>query len=69
MILNVLLAMELADKLLTKNELEVARAIQWSLQPDQRPRIDQLAIASHFHSPPEMWAATITISSRTVTTA
>ena len=47
-ILNVLLAMELADKLLTKNELEVARAIQFSLQPDQHPCIEQLAIASHF---------------------
>ena len=47
-ILNVLLAMELADKLLTKDELEVARAIQFSLQPDQHPNIEKLAIASHF---------------------
>lgn len=47
-ILNVLLAMELADKLLTKNELEVARAIQLSLQPEQHPRLDHLTIASHF---------------------
>jgi sigma-B regulation protein RsbU (phosphoserine phosphatase) len=47
-ILNVLLAMELADKLLTKNELEVARAIQSSLQPEDRPRLEHLTIASHF---------------------
>ena len=48
LILNVLLAMELADKLLTKDEMEVARAIQFSLQPDQHPGIEQRAIASHF---------------------
>ena len=47
-ILNVLLAMELADKLLTKNELEVARVIQLSLQPEQTPRHPRLSLARHF---------------------
>ena len=48
LILNFLLALELAEKLLTKNELEIARAIQFSLYPAQNPRLPHLEIASHF---------------------
>jgi sigma-B regulation protein RsbU (phosphoserine phosphatase) len=47
-ILNFLLALELAEKLLTKNELEIARAIQFSLCPVGNPRLPHLEIASHF---------------------
>ena len=47
-ILNFLLALELAEKLLTKNELEIARAIQFSLYPVGNPRLPHLDIASHF---------------------
>jgi hypothetical protein len=35
-ILNFLLALELVDKLTTRDELEIAREIQLSLQPDGR---------------------------------
>jgi sigma-B regulation protein RsbU (phosphoserine phosphatase) len=47
-VLNFLLALELAEKLLTKNELEIARAIQFSLYPIGNPRLAHLEIASHF---------------------
>jgi len=47
-VLNFLLALELAEKLLTKNELEIARAIQFSLYPVGNPRLPHLEIASHF---------------------
>ena len=47
-VLNFLLALELAEKLLTKNELEIARAIQFSLCPVGNPRLPHLDIASHF---------------------
>jgi sigma-B regulation protein RsbU (phosphoserine phosphatase) len=47
-VLNFLLALELAEKLLTKNELEIARAIQFSLYPVGNPRLPHLDIASHF---------------------
>ena len=47
-ILNFLLALELAEKLLTKNELEIARVIQFSLYPASNPRLPHLDIASHF---------------------
>jgi sigma-B regulation protein RsbU (phosphoserine phosphatase) len=48
LILNFLLALELAEKLLTKNELEIARAIQFSLYPAANPRLPHLEVASHF---------------------
>jgi sigma-B regulation protein RsbU (phosphoserine phosphatase) len=48
LVLNFLLALELAEKLLTKNELEIARAIQFSLYPVGNPRLPHLEIASHF---------------------
>jgi sigma-B regulation protein RsbU (phosphoserine phosphatase) len=48
LVLNFLLALELAEKLLTKNELEIARAIQFSLYPAGSPRLPHLEIASHF---------------------
>jgi sigma-B regulation protein RsbU (phosphoserine phosphatase) len=48
LVLNFLLALELAEKLLTKNELEIARAIQFSLYPVGNPRLPHLDIASHF---------------------
>ncbi len=47
-VLNFLLALELAEKLLTKNELEIARAIQFSLYPVGNPRLPHLELASHF---------------------
>ena len=47
-VLNFLLALELAEKLLTKNELEIARAIQFSLCPVGNPYLPHLDIASHF---------------------
>jgi serine phosphatase RsbU (regulator of sigma subunit) len=48
LVLNFLLALELAEKLLTKNELEIARAIQFSLYPVGSPHLPHLEIASHF---------------------
>jgi hypothetical protein len=36
-ILNLLMALELADKLTTRDELEIAREIQVSLEPEQLP--------------------------------
>jgi phosphoserine phosphatase RsbU/P len=48
LVLNFLLALELAEKLLTKNEIEIARVIQLSLYPVGNPRLPHLDIASHF---------------------
>ncbi|MGH9321765.1 MAG: PP2C family protein-serine/threonine phosphatase [Vicinamibacteria bacterium] len=48
LVLNFLLALELSEKLLTKNELEIARAIQFSLYPVSNPRLPRLQVASHF---------------------
>jgi serine phosphatase RsbU (regulator of sigma subunit) len=45
-VLNLLLALELADKLTTRDELEIAREIQISLQPEQLPEIPWLSIYS-----------------------
>jgi serine phosphatase RsbU (regulator of sigma subunit) len=47
-VLNVLLAIELAEKLLTKDELEIARAIQFSLYPAANPELGKLDVASFF---------------------
>ena len=44
-ILNGLLAMELADKLTTRDELEIAREIQVSLEPEQLPEIPWLSVS------------------------
>jgi hypothetical protein len=48
LILNFLLALELAEKLLTKSELEIARAIQLSLYPASNPKVAHLDVSSHF---------------------
>lgn len=45
-ILNLLLALELADKLTTRDELEIAREIQVSLQPETIPDIPILSISA-----------------------
>lgn len=47
-VLNFLLALELAEKLLTKDELEIARSIQFSLYPAATPEIGQLDVACYF---------------------
>jgi serine phosphatase RsbU (regulator of sigma subunit) len=43
-VLNLLLALELADKLTTRDELEIAREIQIGLQPEKIPEIPGLSI-------------------------
>ncbi|MGD8610312.1 MAG: hypothetical protein PVI93_04805, partial [Desulfobacterales bacterium] len=43
-ILNLLLALELADKLTTRDELEIAREIQVSLEPKQLPDFPGLSV-------------------------
>jgi sigma-B regulation protein RsbU (phosphoserine phosphatase) len=48
LVVNFLLALELAEKLLTKDELEIARAIQFSLYPVSNPDLQHLDLASHF---------------------
>ena len=47
-VLNFLLALELAEKLLTKDELEIARTIQFSLYPVTNPQLKHLDVASYF---------------------
>jgi serine phosphatase RsbU (regulator of sigma subunit) len=44
-VLNLLLALELADKLTTRDELEIAREIQVSLEPKQLPEIPWLSVS------------------------
>ncbi|CAB1064956.1 Serine phosphatase RsbU, regulator of sigma subunit [Olavius sp. associated proteobacterium Delta 1] len=46
-ILNLLLVVELVDKLTTRDELEIAREIQLSLQPVNIPESHQLSIATY----------------------
>jgi len=46
-ILNLLLVLELVDKLTTRDELEIAREIQLSLQPLKIPESRQLSIATY----------------------
>ncbi len=48
LVVNFLLALELAEKLLTKDELEIARAIQFSLYPVSNPNLKHLDVASYF---------------------
>lgn len=47
-VLNLLLALELVDKLTTRDELEIAREIQLNLQPIQIPESPLLSIASFY---------------------
>ena len=44
-IVNLLLALELADKLTTRDELEIAREIQISLEPEQLPEVPWLSMS------------------------
>jgi phosphoserine phosphatase RsbU/P len=46
-IVNILLAMELADKLITKDELSIAREIQLSLQPVSNTKITGYSVATY----------------------
>jgi serine phosphatase RsbU (regulator of sigma subunit) len=45
LILNLLLALELADKLTTRDELEIAREIQVSLEPKQLPEFPGFSVS------------------------
>jgi sigma-B regulation protein RsbU (phosphoserine phosphatase) len=45
-VINLLLALELADKLTTRDELEIAREIQVSLEPEQLPEFPWLSVTS-----------------------
>lgn len=47
-VLNLLLALELVDKLTTRDELEIAREIQLSLQPPRIPESQLLSIATFY---------------------
>ena len=47
-VLNLLLALELVDKLTTRDELEIAREIQLNLQPLQIPESQLLSIATFY---------------------
>jgi len=47
-IMNFLLALELVDKLTTRDELEIAREIQLSLQPEMIPEYGMLSIATFY---------------------
>jgi len=53
-IINLLLAFELADKLLVKDELEVAQKIQAQLVPKVPPVIEGYEIAFHYESAKEV---------------
>jgi sigma-B regulation protein RsbU (phosphoserine phosphatase) len=46
-LINFLLALELADKLTTRDELEIAREIQMNLQPVHIPDLQQISIAAY----------------------
>ena len=47
LVMNFLLALELADKLTTRDELEIAREIQTNLQPAHIPELSLLSIAAY----------------------
>jgi len=53
-ILNFLLAFELADKLLTKSELQVARKIQTDLMPKIPPKINNFEVSAYYESAKEV---------------
>ena len=44
-IVNLLLALELADKLTTRDELEIARELQMSLEPEHLPEVPWLSMS------------------------
>ncbi len=54
LIINLLLAFELADKLLVKNELEVAEKIQSELVPKVPPILGNYDLAFHYESAKEV---------------
>ncbi len=47
LLINFLLALELADKLTTRDELEIARQIQLNLQPTRIPELPHLSFAAY----------------------
>ena len=53
LVMNFLLALELVDKLTTRDELEIARDIQLSLQPETIPEYGMLSIAT-FYKPAKL---------------
>lgn len=53
-IINLLLAFELADKLLTKSELQVARKIQADLMPKIPPKINNYEVSAYYESAKEV---------------
>ena len=52
--MNLLLAFELADKLLVKNELDIAQKIQTELVPKTPPEIANYELAFHYESAKEV---------------
>ena len=60
-VLNLLLALELVDKLTTRDELEIAREIQLNLQPTSIPETGMLSIAT-LYRPPGLSAVTFLTS-------
>ena len=53
-LMNILLALELADKLLTKDELDIARAIQLGLLPEHAPDLGGISIACCYETAKEV---------------
>lgn len=53
-VLNLLLAFELADKLTVKDELSLARKIQSNLLPKDPPKIDNIEISTYYESAREV---------------
>lgn len=54
LILNLLLAFELADKMSAKNELDVAREIQESILPEKPPEIEGFEVACFYETAKEV---------------
>ncbi len=53
-IVNILLAFELADKLLTKDELTIARKIQTELMPKNPPKLEKFEISAYYEAAKEV---------------
>ncbi|NOX18302.1 MAG: serine/threonine-protein phosphatase [Chlorobi bacterium] len=53
-IVNILLAFELADKLLTKDELTIARKIQTGLMPKNPPKLEKFEISAYYEAAKEV---------------
>ncbi len=53
-IVNILLAFELADKLLTKDELTIARKIQTELMPKNPPKLDKFEVSAFYEAAKEV---------------